>query len=340
MTGPIPRLAVAAAFCLIAGTGHAQTPDWIMPDILEAAKAEGGVTVYSSVNESEALPQWKLFEDATGIKVTFVRASDVAINSRIAIEGRAQARSWDLTITTAVSQLPRELVAAYELPQASALIPQARAADRRWYGSSANYNTPAYNTKLLQKSELPASYEALAQRKDLRGRVAIDRSDGQWLAGMFQHYGEARGRQLMNDIIANVDPIVVDGHLALARSVGAGEYAMALNNFINLTFNVRMSGAPTDIFALDPVAVHMVQVGMSARAPHPNAARLAANFIISQQGQAFAAKFGRVPVRGDVSPNPPDALAQIAGKTIVATSFDPEAERKWRRTFDELFRPR
>ena len=85
---------LAAAAALMAEPACAQTkPDWIIPDILASAQAEGGVTVYSSVNESEGLPLWKLFEDATGIKVTFVRASDVAINSRIAIEGRAQQKS-------------------------------------------------------------------------------------------------------------------------------------------------------------------------------------------------------------------------------------------------------
>ena len=337
--GHLRLLAVAAA--LMAEPACAQTkPDWIIPDILASAQAEGGVTVYSSVNESEGLPLWKLFEDATGIKVTFVRASDVAINSRIAIEGRAQQTSWDLSITTAVSQLPPDLLAAYDVPEADKLIPVARAKDRRWYGSSANYNTPAYNTKLMKAADLPKSYADFAQRKDLKGKVAIDGSDGQWLAGMFEHFGEAPARKLIGDLIANVDPIVVDGHLALARSVGAGEYPIALNNYINLTYNVQMSGAPTDIFALDAVSVHMVQVGMSARAPHPNAARLAANFAISKQAQAFAATAGRIPVRADVTPNPPDALKKIEGRALVATSFGPEDDRKWKRTFNEFFRPR
>src|SRR5947199_8326856 len=62
----------------------AQTPAWAPADLLAAAKAEGGtMTVYGSMNEQEALPYYKLFEDATGIKVTYVRASDTALFSRI-----------------------------------------------------------------------------------------------------------------------------------------------------------------------------------------------------------------------------------------------------------------
>ena len=333
-------LRAALCFTWLPGAAFAQTAPWITPELLAAAKAEGGVTVYSSVNEAEGLPMWKIFEDATGIKVTFVRASDVALNARIAIEHRAQQRSWDLNITTAVSQLPPEVLAPFDPPEAASLDPSARAKDRRWYASSANYNTPAYNTKLVAAADLPKSFEDFGARKEWRGRVAIDGADIQWLSAMFQHYGEDKARKMLRDLIGAAQPVVVDGHLALARSLGAGEYMLALNNFTNLTYNVASSGAPTDIFALDPVAVFMVQVGVSAQAPHPNAARLAANFAISQEAQAFGAKFGRIPVRADVTPNPPDAISRLKGRAIVPVVFGPEDERKWKRQFDELFRPR
>ncbi len=331
------------ALLALAGSARAQqaaSPPWLMSDILAAAKAEGGVTLYSSINEGELLPTWRIFEEATGIKAQIVRASDAQLNARIAIEGRARQRGWDLLITTAVSQLQPDLLAPYEIPEAANLIAQARAADRRWYGSSANYNAPAYNTKLVRKSELPTAYEGFLEKKQWRGRVAIDTGDGQWLAGMFAHYGEEKGRKLVKDIVATLDPVIHDGHLALARSLGAGEYMLALNNYINLTYNVQLSGAPTDVFALEPVSFHMVQVGVSAFAAHPNAARLAANFAVSQQMQQLSANAGRIPVRADVKTTPPDALARIANKTLVFTAFGPEDDRKWKRTFDEIFRPR
>jgi iron(III) transport system substrate-binding protein len=339
------RLSGALALCgVLAAAPRASAqdaaPPWIMPDILAAARAEGAVTIYSSINEGELLPLWKQFEDATGIKVQIVRASDAQLNSRIAIEGRARQRSWDTLITTAVSQLPPDLLAPYEIPEAANLIPQARAKDGRWYGSSANYNAPAYNTNLVRKEDLPTSYEGFIAKKEWRGRVAIDTGDGQWLAGMFAHYGEEKGRKLVRDIVAALEPVIHDGHLALARSLGAGEYMVALNNYINLTYNVRLGGAPVDVFALEPVSFHMVQTGVSAFAAHPNAARLAANFAVSRQAQQFSALSGRIPVRGDVTTTPPDALQRLAGRTLVATAFGPDDDRKWKRTFDEIFRPR
>ena len=76
---------------------QAPKPTWRNPDTEAAAKAEGGtLVVYSSINEQEALPVWRFFEETTGIKVNYVRGSDTALIGRIALEARAQNRSWDI----------------------------------------------------------------------------------------------------------------------------------------------------------------------------------------------------------------------------------------------------
>src|SRR5437899_4473047 len=112
----------AAILALVLGTAawaapvRAQ-PSWIMPDILAAAKAEGELVIYASMNEEEALPYWKVFEDATGIKVHFVRSSDASLRARIASEARARQRSWDLVATTPVHRLPDEVLLAFEPPE-------------------------------------------------------------------------------------------------------------------------------------------------------------------------------------------------------------------------------
>ena len=100
---------------------------------------------------------------------------------------------------------------------------------------------------------------------------------------MFLHYGEQKATQIVKDIVATLKPVVTDGHLAMARATGAGEYWISLNNYVNLSMNVKLAGSPIDVWALDPVALFFGQVGVNAKAPHPNAARLAANFMLSQE---------------------------------------------------------
>src|SRR4029077_8132942 len=100
---------------------------------------------------------------------------------------------------------------------------QARDPGRRWYGVYANYNAPAYNTDHVKPEELPRSYEEFLSRKQWAGKVAIDATDNEWLKAIYEHYGDARGRKLVEDLVATLNPVVTDGHLALARAGGAGE---------------------------------------------------------------------------------------------------------------------
>jgi|SRR6516164_7702432 len=338
------------AACLLAAVAtsapaHAQTPQpssaWLLPELLAAAKAESSaLVVYASMNEEEALPYWAVFESATGIKVDYVRLSDSAIQARVAIEHRARQRSWDLAVTTTVYRMRSEILAPFDPPQAQEIMTQARDPNRRWYGVTGNYNAPAYNTNLVKPAELPNSYAEFAERKQWAGKVAIDATDTEWLSGMFVHYGEARGRTLLRDIVAALKPVVIDGHLNLARQVGAGEYWVALNNYVPMTVNLKLANAPTDFWALDPVTLVFGAVGMNAQAPHPKTALLAANFMLSREAQSFLTRKGRLPTRPDVASNPPDVMDALRQKTIVVGTASSDEQRKMQQVFNELFRPR
>jgi iron(III) transport system substrate-binding protein len=339
-----PRAAVAGllglALVAFAPAAQAQDRPWLDQKLLAAAKKEGSIVIYGSMNEEEALPYYKIFEDATGIKVSYVRASDTGIIGRIAVESRAKQHSWDVVMTTPVNRLPDAVLAQIEPEQAKGLIPQARDPNRRWYGVYSNYNSPAYNTKFVKREELPKSYEEFAQKKQWAGKVAIDKSDTEWVMAMYQHYGEAKGRKIIQDIVAALDPVTTEGHLALARSVAAGEYWVALNNYTNLTVNVKLAGAPTDYWALDPVALIFGSVGISANAPHPNAARLLANFVLSQEGQTQLTKRGRIPSRPDTPSNPPDVNETLLKQKVIPAVFSAAEQKKWQAEFATLFRRR
>jgi iron(III) transport system substrate-binding protein len=231
-------------------------------------------------------------------------------------------------------------LAQVDLPEAKNLSPEARDPGRRWYGLYANYNAPAYNTKLVKADELPKTYEEFIDRKQWAGRVAIDGTDNEWLKAMFEYYGEQKATKIIQGIVTALKPIVTDGHLALARATGAGEYAVTLNNYVNLSNNIKLAGGPIEVWAMDPVALMFGQVGVSALAPNPNAARLAANFMISQEAQQFLAKFGRLPTRADVTDNPPGTVAMMKAKKVIPALLTPEEEKVWQRRFQELFRPR
>src|SRR5688572_25069309 len=180
----ISALSMASAH----GQSAADKP-WLDQTLLKAAQAEGSLTVYSSTNEQEGLPLWRMFEEATGIKVNYVRAGDATLMGRIAVEYRAPtANTWDILQTTTLNKVPPELLAAFDPSEAQNIQPEARDPNRRWYGNYANYNTPAYNTQHVKPSDLPQSYEEFVTRKEWAGKIAIDRTDNEWLKGIMLHY--------------------------------------------------------------------------------------------------------------------------------------------------------
>ena len=338
------KLSVAgllAIYLSTAAPAFAQAPSWAPADLLAAAKAEGGaITVYGSMNEQEALPYYKIFEDATGIKVSYVRASDTALFSRISIEHRARQRTWDLVVTTPVNRLPDEVLLQFDPAEAKNLMPQARGPNRRWYGVYANYNSPVYNTNLVKKEDLPKTYDDFLKHPEWVGKIAIDKSDTEWLMALYQHYGEQKGRKLAQDIATTLKPVLTDGHLALARAVGAGEYAVELNNYTNLIINTKLSGAPSDFWALDPVALIFGSVGINSQAPHPKSALLAANYVLSREAQTELTKQGRLPTRPDVQTNPPGVTEILNQKKVIAAVFSADEQKKWSTEFNAIFRPR
>jgi iron(III) transport system substrate-binding protein len=329
-----------AALVALGKDALAQQPSWLDPTLLAAAKKEGKVTFYSSINEQEGLPLLKIFEQATGIQTEYVRNSDSGLLSRILVEARAGKQSWDVIQTTAVNKMSQDLLAAFDVPEAKAIPAEAKDPARKWYGVYANYNAPAYNTNKIKPSDLPKTLEEFAQKKEWAGRVAIDYSDNEWLMAVYQMYGEAKGKKIIQDIITNLKPIVVKGHLALARSVGAGEYDIALNNYLNLTLNVKMNKGATDYWLIDPIAVFYGQVGINAKAPSPNAARLLANFFMSAEGQVALTARGRFPTRPGIDTNPPGILPEIAKHKVVAATLSPSEEARWQKEFRTLFNVR
>jgi iron(III) transport system substrate-binding protein len=331
-------VAAGLAIALTAVSAAAADPSWLDKGLLAKAKAgnETSLTVYSSTNEREGLPLWKKFTDATGIKVEYVRASDVQLMARITVEKRAGKESWDVIQTTSLKKMPQQWLAQLSLPLATEIPAEARDAERRWFGVYANYNTPAYNTRLVKKEDLPKTYADFAKHPEWAGKVAIDFSDEEWLYAMYRHYGEKQGEALVKSIVNTLKPKLTRGHLAMGRAVAAGDWAVALNNYTNLTMNVMLRGGATDWWVLEPVAVFYGQVGANAKSPSPNAATLGANYLISKEGQTQLASNGRIPVRDDVETNPPGVLAKFKGKKVIPTLLDPKEAKAWSQKFKNV----
>jgi ABC-type Fe3+ transport system substrate-binding protein len=228
--------------------------------------------------------------------------------------------------------------AVFEPPQAAGIDAKFRDPDKRWYGVYANYNAPSYNTDKVKLDKPPRDLEEFLTHKEWIGHVGIDALEFPWMRAVTEYHGEEKGAKLLKQFFEEFKPSPVDGHLALARAVAAGEYWVTPSNYINLVNNVRSTGGPSDYWGANPLAVILGEVALNPLAPHPKAAQLAANFLLSKEGQSAVARLGRLPVRADVPPVPANAITKLGGVKVIPLEFSPEQEKDWQKRFQELLR--
>ena len=325
-----------------APTGASPSRPWLDPAVLAAAQAEGSLIVYSSTNEQEGLPLFKLFTDATGIKVEYVRASDAILMSRMSIEFRADQKSYDIMQTSTINKMPPQMLAALRAAGSRRTSPpEARDPNKRWYGVYANYNSPAYNTKKVKASELPKSYEEFAQRKEWAGKVAIDGTDNEWLKAIVQYYGEQKGIDVVKAIVAALQagghrrPPRVGARDRCRRVLGvAQQLREPLDEHETCGQSHRRVGARSGRAVLRP-GRRECQGAASERRP---------------SRREFHAQPGMPAVPRQVRPTadaqgcavePARRVTEmLTQKKVITVLMSPDEERKWQRQFDQLFKGR
>jgi iron(III) transport system substrate-binding protein len=86
---------------------------------------------------------------------------------------------------------------------------------------------------------------------------------------------------------------------------------------------------------LNPVFANIHPVGLSAKAPHPNAGKLFVDFVLSKRGQELIRGMSRIPDRTDTPPDQARFIENIKpafAPTEVLENFEGYAKR-----FHEIF---
>ncbi len=306
-----------------AGTGASATPVATKPagfdetaeakKLYDAATAanETEVNLYATINEEEAKPLLDIWAKAfPKIKANYIRASETALLSRILTEEQAGKHNFDVLSSTSAHLLaPAGLALQYTPPNAKLVDADYLDKGGLWTGIYANWNVIQINTDKVKKGEI-TKYEDIANPK-WRGQVAIDVSDYDWYQGLVSTRGQSQTDELLKRIVATTGITVVDGHGNINDRLVAGEFAIGLNQFLNQAERSKRQGAPTDWIPIEPVVVQLGKIGVSKSAPHPNAAKLMANFLVSADAQAYLATRGRIISRTDVPNDPPNLVTAL-----------------------------
>jgi iron(III) transport system substrate-binding protein len=301
--------------------------------LLEGARREGTVFIYTSLNLQDSGPLTSAFEKRYGVKTQLWRASSERVVQRAVSEARAGRLTCDVLETNGpeMEALFREqLLDEFRSPHFVDLPPAAFPKHRQYVADRFNFFTIAYNTRLVKPEEVPNAYADLLHPR-FTGRIGLESGDVDWFGAMVKHMGEDKGLAFFRKLAA-ARPQIRSGHTLMGQLVASGEIPLAANIYNHNAERVAVRGAPIRWKALTPTFGRPNAIGVARRAPHPHAALLFADFVLSRDGQTILKERNRVPSSRAVK----SPLNAFPFETVdPAITLD--EDRKWRQLWSELF---
>jgi iron(III) transport system substrate-binding protein len=301
--------------------------------LLEGARREGPLSLYTSFPPDDVAALNAAFEKRYGVKARAWRAASEKVLQRVMAEAQAGRDEVDLVDSNSV---PLELMRRQGLlqpvrsPHQDELIPAAVPAHREWAWARLSVFVQAYNTRLVKKTELPATYGDLLDPR-WKGRLGIEASDEDWFAEVVQALGEEKGLRLFRDLAAKNGLSVRRGHSLLAQMVASGEVPFALTVYNFTAEHLKGQGAPLEWFTLVPAVAHGNGFAVLRRAPHPHAALLYYDFMIGEEGQRILAERKSVPTSKKIR----TTLDRDALRIIDPVRLVDQSER-WAKLYEEI----
>jgi len=244
----------------------------VTPQLIDAARKEGSVNVYTSNAAPTIQALVADFEQRYGLKVNLWRASSIKVLQRLAQEKKAD--RWDFDVVSVsgleIEALYREGLLQEVRSSAHAQMLEGTVPSHRGWGPQfINVFVQAYNTKLVRKQDLPKRWNDLLD-PTWKGKLGAEAASGEWYCTLVKSVDP----ELLRSIAARNGLSVHQGNSVLANMVISGEVPLALSAYTHIVDDQKSRGAPIDSFVLEPLIGRVNGAGVSRKAPHPAAARL------------------------------------------------------------------
>jgi iron(III) transport system substrate-binding protein len=276
----------------------APAPSRVTPELIEAARKEGKVVWYTSIDLPVAEAIAKAFQAKyPGIAMRVERSGAERVFQRIGQEYASNIRAVDLVNSSDAAHLivwKRDGLLAPYVPEDVALHYPAehRDPDGMFATCRATLSVVAYNSKLLTAAEAPKSFADLLDPK-WAGKIvkAHPGYSGTILTATFQiardlgwQFFEKLAQQKVMQVQSATDP---------PRKVASGERAVMADGSEYVSFRLKDRKEPIEIvYPTEGTPLVNGPNGVFKAAPNPNAARLAQSFMFSLECQQLMVDVG------------------------------------------------
>jgi iron(III) transport system substrate-binding protein len=290
--------------------------------VIEGAKKEGALVYYTTMDIQNSKPLLDAFNKKYPfIKADLIRLGGTAMVSRIITEAQAGAGRFDVALGISPSLTPmreRNLIAPYVSPEFASMYEDLY--DPKGYWSTVYLNTLVlgYNTKVISKNDLPKTYDDLL-KPQYKQKFIIDIENHDVFVALSQEWGQEKAINYFKGL-AKQEPVFLRGNTNRANFVSVGERSMTFV-YSQVIERMKQTGAPVDWIPLEPVAVELNVSMLSAKASHPNSAKLFIDYLLSKDGQEFLKTFRRIGPRKDVKPDPPKLFEGFRRRVVTPDNY-------------------
>jgi iron(III) transport system substrate-binding protein len=328
-------LAAGAVLASLTLTASAQPAD------LAAAKAEGKVVWYTSTPVETANKIAKLFEAQTGIRVELFRSGGSAILRRFLQEQQAGRIAVDVLTTSdpaASAALARKGVFLPFKPANFDKVPDAgKDADGAHVAQRLNLITIFARSDKVPEADLPKTWTDLTDPKYKGKLVMTDPSFTALGLMVVATLSKNLGWDYYEKLRKN-DIMVVQGNQQVSDMLKRGERLIAAGALDSYAADDRKAGHPIKtIYPADGVFIIPAPTAIVKGSPNPNAAKLFAEFMLSEPAQKLFPEDGGYAARVDIAP-PADA-APLGTLKAIPVDYDAVEKDTGRvkRRFNEIF---
>jgi iron(III) transport system substrate-binding protein len=270
--------------------------------LVEGARAEGEAVIYLNLDQIVANALTAGFmKKYPGVNVHVGRFSGASIIARVDAEARAAKLAADVIMSGELGILvliDKGVMARYRSPQREAYPESFRDKDNVWHVYLINVLVPAYNTRSVSKDEAPRRLEDLL-RPRWKGKLAMDSQSYYWFGALLQYMGDDATIKLMRGL--NEQNLHhVRGRRLLTQLVAAGEYDLAVETNLNSVLSIAQQGAPVWFAPVRPLFLRPSFLFMTRTAPHPHAAALLIDYLLSEEAQKILVAHDRMPAHPKV----------------------------------------
>lgn len=301
--------------------------------LLEKAKQEGTVSVYTSLAPTEAKPLVEVFEAKYGVKVEMWRGQSEGVVQRVLSEARGRRHAVDVIETNGpeMESLAREQVLSeFYSPHLADLPPEVIPKHRQWMPDRLNFYVVAYNTRKVRREDIPKTYEGFLDPK-WKGRISLEANDSEWMGGVVNTWGQAKGMEFFRRL-AEQKPELRKGHILLMQLVGSGEVEVALGAYYANAASTKRRGGPVEWAPVEPIIARPQGIGVARNAPHPHAALLFADFMLSPQAQNMLGEMGRGPASRAAKSDTASLNYVMSQPSVILDESD-----KWQQLWEKHF---